>query len=282
MILLMQEQSNHKASFLLEGYNGKAVFLVHGITGTPTELRFFANELNNAGYTVLCNMLPGHGSTMKELKRVRWQEIYSACERDFLRLQKRHKQSFVGGLSIGALVAMHLACLHPDKTSGIVGLGPTLFYDGWAQYKGRFLLDFVWHIPILRQSIVVRESWPYGLKDEALRDKVDRYYKRIATRKISNNAATFGTPYFPIACLYQGYLLSKLVKKELPLIKCPLILFHSSNDDMASAKNSQYIYDRIGSADKSLILLENSYHMITIDQDRERVARETVNFLDQI
>jgi len=276
------EKSTHKASLLLEGYNGKAVLLVHGITGTPTELRFIATQLNSAGYTVLCNMLPGHGSTMGELKKVAWEEIYVACEKDFIQLQKRYKQIFVGGLSIGALVAMHLAYKHPNKVSGIIGFGPTLFYDGWAQYKGRFLLEFIWHIPFLRKTIVVRESWPYGLKDETLRDKIDHYYKRITSGKLKDSAASFGTPYFPIACLYQGHLLSKLVKKELAAIITPVILFHSDNDDMASVKNSRYIYDRIGSTDKSLILLENSYHMITIDQDKERVARETVNFLDQI
>ena len=57
---------------------------------------------------------------------------------------------------------------------------------------------------------------------------------------------------------------------------------HAKEDDMTSLKNAQYVYKNIGSSDKSLIVLENSYHMIVIDNDKERVAGETIKFMDRL
>jgi len=278
----MQTLNQQKVNFQLKGTNNKAVLLIHGITGTPTEMRYVGGQLNRAGYTVLCKMLPGHGTTLSELKKVTWQEIAGFCENDFLELKSRYRQVFVGGLSIGALIAIHIAYKYPGGVSGIIGFGPTVFYDGWAHYKGRFLLELVWRIPFLRNSIVVRESWPYGLKDEVLREKVHRFYQKATRKKGNKNNLSFGTPYFPIACLYQGHLLARTVKKELHHVKSPIIILHSSNDDMASRKNAEYVFERIASLNKYLVILEDSYHMITIDQEKEKVAQEVIGFLRKI
>jgi len=128
----------------------------------------------------------------------------------------------------------------------------------------------------------IRESWPYGLKDEDLRWSIERFYKGADARKFSNKVLLFGSPFFPVASLYQHHLLKKVVEKELPSIKTPTLILHAREDDMTSIKNAEYIYGRIGSEVKSLVLLEDSYHMITIDKDKDRVIQETVNFLNKL
>jgi len=278
----METINTKKYNFLLKGNNGKAVLLIHGITGTPSEMRYPGKCLNKAGYTVFCNTLPHHCSTLRELKKVTWQEIAQACAQDFEMLAKDHSQVFVGGLSMGAIIAVHLAYLFPGKVSGIAALAPTLFYDGWAVHKGKVIMEATWHIPFIRNMFDILEDEPYGLKDEELRDSVRRFYRGASAKKFSNKVMLFGSPFFPVCCLYQHHLLAKIVKKEMPAVKTPILIIHAREDDMTSLKNAQYVYDHIGSPVKSLVVLEDSYHMITIDKEKDKTAQETINFFNKI
>jgi len=274
--------NNNKYSFYLKGTNGKGVLLIHGITGTPSEMRHLGKAINEAGYTVLCNTLPKHCSSLSELKKVSWQEIVKLCLDDFSKLRTECQKVFVGGLSMGALLAIHIAYEFPEDTAGIVALAPTLFYDGWALHKGRHLIYLIWHVPFLRNMVNIREGWPYGLKDEGLRDNISRFYKNARASEFDKKVFLFGSPFFPVACLYQHNLFARLVKKELKSVKAPIIIMHAKEDDMVSIKNARYILDGIGSVDKSLAILEDSYHMITIDNDKDRVAEESIRFLDRL
>jgi carboxylesterase len=277
----MENNKRPRYSFFLKG-NDTAVLLIHGITGTPSEMRYFGKCLNKAGYTVFCNTLPRHCDTLAELKKVTWKEIVDACTEDFQRLKKESKKVFVAGLSMGALVGVHLAYQFPGEVSGIIALAPTLFYDGWAVSKASTkLMEFLWHIPLFRNSIDIREGWPYGTKDEELREGIQRFYKGAKASEFSKRVFLFGSPFFPMACLYQHHLFAKFLKEEMPKVKTPIIILHAEEDDMASVRNARYLFDNIGSGDKTLIVLKDSYHMIVIDKEKDKVAEEAIKFLNQ-
>jgi len=276
----MQNKINYKEGLFLPGED-KAVLLIHGITGTPSEMHYLAKAINKAGYTVFCNRLPRHCQTLAELKKVTWQEIVLACQNDLFRLKKDYNLVFVGGLSMGALVAVHLAYLFPEKVTGIIALAPTFSYDGWAVHKGRLFLQLIWEIPWVRKFIDIRESWPYGLKDENLRLVIERFYKNAKGKGFKDQVILFGSPFFPLACLYQHQIFNKVVKKELPFVKKPILILHARCDDMTSLKNAQYLFNHIGSSDKSLVILEDSYHMITIDKEKDKVVDAVINFLQK-
>lgn len=278
----MENNNQSRYNFFLKGTNGKGVLLIHGITGTPSEMRYYAKSLNKAGYSVYCNTLPRHCDTLGELKKVTWQEIVESSIKDFRRIKQQADHVFVGGISMGALVAVHLAHQFPSEVAGVIALAPTLFYDGWAVKKGWVrLMHATWHIPLIRNAVNIREDWPYGTKDEELRESVHRFYKNASARQFSKKVFLFGSPFFPMACLYQHHLLTKLVTKEMPEVKVPIIILHAREDDMTSLRNAQIMYDKIGSRDKSLVILEDSYHMITIDKEKDKVAAETVKFLEK-
>lgn len=277
----MENNGVKNYNFLLKGTNGKAVLLIHGITGTPSEMRYLGKGLNKAGFTVFCNTLPHHCATLGELKKVTWQEIVDACARDFKELRREYKEVFVAGLSMGALVSIHLAYKFPSEVSGIGALAPTIYYDGWAVHKGKIFMNLAWHIPFLRDTINIRESWPYGLKDESLRESIGRFYKDADAGKYYNKVLLFGSPFFPLVNLYQHHLLTKVVKKEMSRVKTPIVIIHAKEDDMTSPRNARYVFDRIGSSDKSLVILENSYHMVTIDKDKDRVIQELAGFFNK-
>lgn len=277
----MDVNNSKKYNFLLEG-GEKAVLLIHGITGTPSEMRHLGKCLNKAGFTVYCNTLPRHCGSLGELKKVTWQEIADACAQDFNFLKESHKQVFVAGLSLGALMGIHLAYKFPSEVSGIIALAPTIFYDGWAIPKVIILMNIVWHVPFFRNRIDIRESFPYGLKDEDLRWSIERFYKDADASKFSNKVLLFGSPFFPMACLYQHHLFTKVVIKEMPRVSSPIIVIHAKEDDMTSLKNAKFVLNHIGSSKKSLVVLEDSYHMITIDKEKDKVAQTAINFCNSL
>ena len=64
--------------FTLTGDNGRTVVLIHGLTGTPNEMRFLANHLNKKGYTVICPRLANHGESIWVLRDTKWREFYES------------------------------------------------------------------------------------------------------------------------------------------------------------------------------------------------------------
>ncbi|MDD5238360.1 MAG: alpha/beta hydrolase, partial [Candidatus Omnitrophica bacterium] len=104
----MEENNSKRYNFFLKGQD-KAVLLIHGITGTPSEMRYFAQGLHKRGYSVFCNTLPRHCASLDELKKVTWQEIADCCINDFKRLKEEYPKVFISGLSMGALMGVHLA-----------------------------------------------------------------------------------------------------------------------------------------------------------------------------
>lgn len=264
--------------FTLKGENGAAVVLVHGLTGTPNEMRFLATYMNKKGYTVICPRLAYHGESILVLKHARWQEFYESVRNLFTEgeLKDYPGPIFTGGLSMGALLALMLADEFPNKVKGVCCLAPTLFYDGWNTPWARFVLPLGYFTP-LRYFFYFKEEPPYGIKNEIIQNRIHKYYSS-ATLENMQNVEQYGYPYFPITQLCQLKYLVRHITKRLPHIKAPVQLIQAKDDDMTSVKNSKYIYERIGSAKKEIVLLYDSYHVVTADQERDTVAAKMENF----
>src|ERR1700761_2791086 len=89
--------------FELPGTNGEAVILIHGMTGTPHEMRFLANFLNRQGYAIYCPRLANHGAPLHILQMSKWQDFYHTVRQCYLKVRGQHKHIYAGGLSLGAL-----------------------------------------------------------------------------------------------------------------------------------------------------------------------------------
>ncbi len=265
--------------YYLPGNNGKAVILIHGLTGTPHEMRFLANYLNRAGYTVSCPRLANHGAPINILKRTKWQQLYQTIRETFLEVRKTHSEVYTGGLSMGALLGLLLADEFKDEISGVSCLAPTLFYDGWNCPWYRCFLPLA-YVTKLKYICYFKEEPPYGVKNPAVRKLIHDFY---AKAKLDNmeSVAQFGYPYFPVSLLHQLEKLVSHLTKRLSNIVAPVQVVHAQEDDMASVRNSQFIYDRVKSAQKEFVLLKNSYHIITADQERGMVAQKMTEFFNR-
>jgi carboxylesterase len=264
-----------------EGTNGCAVILIHGLTGTPNEMKYVANYLNKHGYTVCCPRLANHGESMQVLKRTSWQELYASIREVLVsgELSEFKGPVFISGLSMGSLFALLLALEFKDRIKGVACLAPTLFYDGWNTPLSKLFFPFA-RTP-LRHIAYFKESPPYGIKNEIIQQRIHKYYASARLEDIEG-AEQYGYPFFPITLLYQLRLMVKYLTKKLPQMDFPVLLMQAKDDDVASVKNSKFIYDRISSKIKEIVLLYNSYHVITADQERETVAAKVAGFFDRL
>ncbi len=262
-------------SFFLPG-DKNLCFLIHGLTGTAKEMGSLAKQINKAGFSVACPLMANHDQSLSRLKRTTWEEIYQSLRAEFIKYSEHYENIFVAGLSFGALIGLMLAHEFPNKIKALNCFSPTLFFDGWGNPKSRIFLPLAYYT-WLKYWIYFKEEYPYGLKNERLRAKVASFYKDAQLFDYSK-VHLYGYPVIPVACMYQNALLAKKVISILKEIKTPLQLLQARNDDVTSPKNSYFIYQHVSSQDKEMIFLENSYHIITADQERDTVAQKTIEF----
>jgi len=252
------------------------VLLIHGLTGTPTEMRFVAKGLNRNGFTVHGMQLAGHCGSEEDLLKTGWRDWYrSVCEAaDRLRDEVDHM--FVAGLSMGALLALKLAADRPDQVDGLGLYGTTFVYDGWTiPWIGRlsFLLPLVVGLGFGHKQRF-HECFPYGIKDERVR-------QRIASSMLGGDSAAAGLPGNPWPSLAEFYSLSFVVRRQLKTINTPCLVVHAVDDDVASLKNVRMVVRGV-SGPVETVLLENSYHMITVDQERAVVIDRSTRFFNHV
>ena len=265
-------------SFFLPG-DKNLCFLIHGLTGTAKEMGAIAQNLHKKGFSVACPLMANHNRSISCLKRTTWEELYNSVRKEFTKYTADYENIFVAGLSFGALIGILLAHEFPRKVKALNCFSPTLFFDGWANPKLRFLLPLVFRTP-LQYYFYLKEGYPYGIKNPRLRSRIESFYKKSDLFDYSK-VHLYGYPVIPVSSMHQNHLLAKYVKKILPEVTTPIQLLQAEDDDVTSPKNSYYIYKHIGSQDKEISLFQDSYHIIIADQERDKVAAKTVAFFER-
>ncbi|MCL2790921.1 MAG: alpha/beta fold hydrolase [Desulfobulbus sp.] len=247
------------------------VLLVHGLTGTPTEMLSVAKRLNKYGFTVFCPVLAGHCGTEEDLLATRWHDWAASAEQALLRLREHVDVTFVGGLSAGAVLSLYLADHYPLLVRGMALYSTTLTWDGWSIPKLSFLLPLVLRLPYIGKRYHFVEAFPYGIKNEHLR-------RRIVAKMQSGDTATAGHTHTPGVIIRELWRMVDAVKAKFPSIRTPALIVHADNDDIAGLrKNALYMQNRLAGPTE-LLRLYDSYHMVTVDQERHLVADATARF----
>jgi len=267
----------------MQGTGIGTLLLIHGLTGTPNEMRYLANYFHKKkGYTVICPRLANHGAPLSVLKRSHWQDFYTSVIEAFTAVRSKiDGPIFAAGLSMGALLSLLLAEEFPGQIAGVSCLSPTLFYDGWnIPWYSKVLLPLFYATP-LKHVVYFKEDPPYGIKNKTLQKRIHKYYAAADFNDLQG-VAEYGYPYFPLTLLHQLYKLIGHLIGKLPAINVPVQLIQARDDDMTSIRNSTFIYDKIGSTLKEIVLLDDCYHVITADQERAVVARNMDSFFSKI
>ena len=251
--------------YLKGGEHG--VVLIHGLTGSPFELKPLARALHRNHFTVRAPCLAGHGTSLDDLRRTSWQDWYATVRGACADLAQECSTISVAGLCMGALLALQMAAEERDKITAVGALSTTLFYDGWSLPWYRFLLP-ISYLPPIRYFYSYEERPPYGVKDERMRQEI--------VTAIKEGGLAYS--HFPSHAMHELFKLIRTVKRTLPQVTAPTIILHALEDDVASVRNADYVEQHIGATQIRKVLLPDTYHMLTLDLQKQRVAQETVDF----
>jgi len=271
MTIRTEVETPDRSTFFQGGRVG--VLLIHGLGGTPVELRFIAQSLARGGHTVHCCQLAGHCGTPEELRRSSWQEWYASVEEAHDRLRQHCDVVLAGGLSMGGILALHLAQNRPAGVHGLLLFAPTLKLDGWSMPWHSVFLQYIRPLPV-KLEFDLAERDPYGLKDERVR-------RLVVSSMQSGNAAAAGVFSTPMRSFAHFNSLVAAVKPNLGKVRQPALIVHPRDDDIASLKNAQYLQAKLGGLVDTLVL-DDSYHMVTLDQQRHLVAERTARFVSWV
>ena len=264
-----------QTDFFFEG-GRSGVLLIHGLTGTPMEMKLLGKGLHRAGFTVHGMQLAGHCGDVDDLLATGWRDWYASVEQAADAMLGKVDQLFVGGLSMGALLALKLAADRPGRIAGVGVYGATFRYDGWSippLARLSFLLPLLKKLGIGRARSFMEQP-PYGIRDERLR-------AQVSTAMLSGDSAAAGLPGNPWYSLAEMYGLAASVRRQLRQVTAPCLVAHASDDDVASLKNAELVMREVN-APAELLLLDDSYHMITIDKERRTLIDRSATFFDGI
>jgi carboxylesterase len=248
------------------------VLLLHGLTGAPADLQTVTRHMRQIGYEVSAPMLPGHGVGEAELVKTRWRDWLAGAEAELDRLSAGGQRVVVGGLSMGAVLALALAVRHPEKVAGVLCFAVTLRYDGWVIPKGSWFIPIGVRLPVLNRYRF-KERPPYGIKDERLRAKMEELLRSGAVTEA-------GLDYMPGKSLAENLSLIRWTERRLRAVTAPVFIAHAREDDITDIRNAERLAERVSGPVRKLYL-DDSYHLVTFDRERNKVARAAIAFVQE-
>lgn len=259
-----------KALHLPAGTRG--VLLFHGLSSSPLELQFLARGLQRAGYTVRVPVIEGYTYGLQGARPRGVEHWVAAALKELDSLLSECDSVAVGGLCQGAVLALRLAALRSDRLSAVLALSTALHYDGWGNPWFTPLLPLARVTPLARR-IAIKERSPFGLKDERMRAWIERQMRQAGE-------SDAGASMLRVGDLLRARKLNGMTRRSLPHITCPTLLVHAKEDKCATPRSSFEVASRVQASRIRCVLLDDSYHMISIDREKERVLSEMLQFLD--
>lgn len=236
--------------FDLPGGSGAAALCLHGLTGTPYEVRPLGEALAAAGIRAVGPVLPGHNDTPERLAGIHHEEWCAAARRELQRLRRDHERVFGVGLSMGGLLVLDLAADDALDAAVVVGVPLRLAQPAAAL------------VPVARLFLrAVSKSGGSDIRDPAARARHPSY------------------PVMPLAAVRQLQHLQRRVRRGLARVKVPLLVAHGAHDRTANPADAQEIMAAVGSAERAHLVLEDSAHIVPVDRDGPALAGAMVRFL---
>jgi len=232
--------------------NSTRVLLIHGFTGSPASMTPWAKAMAKHGWTIRVPRLPGHGSRWQDMNLTTWEDWYSEVERNFQILKASCDHVFVFGLSMGGSLTLRLAEQHGSEISGIVLVNAAVH----SERPDRHLL------PAISR---VLKSFP-GISNDIKKPGQDE----VAYGKI------------PLKAAHSLSKLWKIVKDDIARVDQPILLFRSEEDHVVEASNAEWILAHVSSTSTSEVILHDSYHVATLDNDAHIIESMSADFIHEI
>jgi esterase/lipase len=233
-----------------DGPDGRTgVLLVHGFTGTPMSMRPWGEALAAEGFAVRCPLLPGHGTRWQDCNASTHEQWTATVEEAFDQVAADCDRVFVAGLSMGGTLAIRLAEVRPDDVAGVLLVNPSLLTQ---RLDARLL-------PLIAR---LSPSWAPIASDIKKPGVTELAYPKLPTR-----------------AMMQLRRLWVAARADLERITAPLIVFHSVEDHVVEPVSTAVLLAGVSSTDTTEVLLEDSYHVATLDNDAPRIFAGSVDWI---
>lgn len=236
--------------FFLEG-GEHAVLLTHGFTGSPAHMRPLGERLHQAGFTVQGILLPGHGTSIADMKKSTWQDWLAAELEAVHQLKEKYKYVSVCGLSMGGVLTL-LAAEQTDVTSCIPIAAPVKISNpliGLAKYASLFVKEINWGPASEERTKMLMTEYDQGYSG------------------------------YPTVRANDLYVLMKKAHRNLYAVSCPTLIVQSHADKTVQPVSAQMIYDGISSKEKDILWLEKVPHVCTISYECDTIAEKMIAHL---
>ena len=237
--------------FFHEGSRVGALVL-HGFTGTPLTMRSVADAFVAAGFTVSSPRLPGHGTTVEDMATTSWEDWTAHAEASYLDLADKCEQVVVAGLSMGSSLTCWLAARHPEIAGIVVINSAVKPFDADSR-------SFV------EAMIEAGDEFAPGVGS----DLADPDVKELAYET---------TPLRSLISLMQGI---EELQEDLPRITCPALVMQSTQDHVVDPTAADLLASALGGPVER-IALERSYHVATMDYDKDLITERAVEFARKV
>lgn len=234
------------------GEGRAAALCLHGLTGTPYEVRSVAEVLAARGFCCRGPALPGHNTTPGELAGVSYTDWLDHARAQALALRESHERVFAVGMSMGGLVSLALAAEGVLDAVAVAGT------------------------PLaLRQPIPMLVPWV---------KHVYRYRRKRGGSDICDAEARARHPGYevmPLASVHELVRLQEHVSRRLADISVPLLVAHGARDRTANPQDAERILEAVSASERELHICERSGHVVTVDHDAPLLASAVANFLER-
>lgn len=228
------------------------VLVSHGFTGSPASVKPWARALAQLGHAVEVPLLPGHATSWQQMNSTRWEDWYAEVRRAYDRLAADNDLVFVAGLSMGGALALRLAADLGDGVAGVIAVNPAV-----ATTRKDVLA-----LPVIKHLL---GSMP-GISDDIKKTGVSEHaYAR--------------TPLKATHSMMQAW---KPLREALPQVTSPVLLMRSAVDHVVDPSSAKIIRAGVSSRDFTEIVLPDSYHVATLDNDAETIVAESAAFIARV
>jgi carboxylesterase len=241
---------NTNNQLFLEGYNGEAILLLHGISSGCAQMIPLGRMLNDYGYAVHCVNVAGHGTYPEDLLHTSWEDMITKADYDFSMLKRYYDKVYVSGLSLGGDLCLELASQRTDL-AGIIAVSAPL-----RMLPGNFVTE-----TYPEDKVFIHRD--LGGK-ELIAKKYHVHYEEIAVR----------------VCRELLNMCEDLRREGvLEKITCPALIAQAQDDNMADPQSCHQIMARIASANKVLYNPATGGHNLTFNEGRFDLMKAIVAFL---
>lgn len=229
------------------------ILVLHGFTGTPQSVREVGEQLHRQyGFSIAGARLAGHGTSPEDMCTTGYRDWLKSAESALDDLRAHCQKTFVLGLSMGGSIALNLAAQFPEKVDGIATIGAPV---------GALIDTFA---------------------DTLCRDPLPQYVASVGSDIKADGVIELAYAEVPTKCINELMAFVWLTRSRLPSVKCPMIVMHSREDHVVLPVNAIEITNNAGSNDIRLLWLDNSYHVATLDNDKDLIIKRAGTFFNEI